>query len=150
MVEARGKEELVLRYFAARVYRDRFKGNISDWLDNFMEEVLLKTFNFNEDEEWKIFTALFDELRTKFGSYAFVKYRGGQPIGGVAPAYYEAVTCGSIEAFDNLKSLSPDEAKFRLAKIVESEEFRAVTGPGANSLPKMNERIRLIGRTFTA
>ena len=149
-IEARGDEELVLRFFAVRNYREKFKGSISDWLDNFMEDVLLEKQPFIQDEEWKAFTSLFDVLAEKFGPYAFVKYRGGQPIGSVAPAYYEAVTCGSALSLENLKLLSPAEAKVKLATTVESASFRSVTGPGANSLPKMNERVNLIARAFAA
>lgn len=149
-IEARGDEELVLRFFATRIYRGKFRGSISDWLDSFMEDVLLKKLDFNTDDEWRIFTRLFDLLADKFGPYAFVKYRNAQPIGSVAPAYYEAVTCGSIQSFHELTALSPGEASARLAATVESVDFRNVTGPGANSLPKMNERINLIARAFAA
>jgi hypothetical protein len=31
--EQRGDEELALRYFALRNYRDNFKGSVKDWLD---------------------------------------------------------------------------------------------------------------------
>ncbi|WP_202419629.1 DUF262 domain-containing protein [Pseudoduganella guangdongensis] len=149
-IEARGDEELVLRFFAVKNYRDKFKGSISDWLDTFMEDVLLGKQPFDMDAEWLAFTTLFDVLADKFGPYAFVKYRNGLPIGSVAPAYYEAVTCGSIQALANLQGLPTADATARLAATVESIDFRNVTGPGANSLPKMNERINLIGRAFSA
>lgn len=149
-IEARFDEELVLRFFAARLYRSEFKGSISEWLDSFMEDVLLGKHQFDINAEWEKFTKLFDVLAQKLGSYAFVKYRSGQPIGSVAPAYYEAVTCGGSEALERLTLLTPQEAVMRLAATVESAAFRAVTGPGANSLPKLNERINLVAQAFLA
>ena len=45
-LEQKGDEELVLRFFAAKNYRDNFKGNIRDWLDDYMELILLKKLDF--------------------------------------------------------------------------------------------------------
>lgn len=39
-IEQRADEELVLRYFAVRSFRDEFRGNVKEWLDNFMEAML--------------------------------------------------------------------------------------------------------------
>ena len=95
-VEARAHEELVLRFFAAKNYRERFKGNISDWLDDYMDAVLFSKVPFDFDNEFGEFERLFDCLNEKFGAGAFVKYRNGSPVGGVAPAYFEAVSVGSL------------------------------------------------------
>lgn len=146
--ETRDDEELVLRFFAAKNYINSYKGNISDWLDDYMEGVLLGKISFNAEEEWSTFTGLFNVLNEKFGPYAFVKYRHGQPIGGVAPAYFEAVTCGCLDELNKVASITSERAKELLAGTVESEEFRRVTGPGANSLPKLRGRISIIRETF--
>lgn len=148
--ETRDDEELVLRFFAAKNHISSFKGNINDWLDDYMEGILRGAIIFNKTEEWALFENLFDTIYDIFGPYAFVKYRNGQPIGGVAPAYYEAVTCGALGALENLSKLAPSTAKKKLAETVESDDFRRVTGPGANSLPKMRERIAIIHRAFAS
>lgn len=147
--ETRDNEELVLRFFAVKNYMSSFKGNINDWLDEYMEGVLRNKTKFDEGEEWATFTRLFDTLNDIFGQNAFVKYRHGQPIGGVAPAYYEAVTCGCLDVLDNITAMDPEKARKLLGKTVESDEFRNVTGPGANSLPKLRSRISIIRRTFS-
>lgn len=147
-IDARVDEELVLRFFSTRLHQNEFKGSISDWLDKFMEDVLLEKLPFDQTVEWNIFTSTFEVLAEKFGAYAFVKYKNGQPVGSVAPAYFEAVTCGSLVDIDRLKSLTPEEATARLSETVESTAFRSVTGPGANSLPKLRERIRLVAESF--
>lgn len=148
-VEARIQEELVLRFFAAKNFRDSFKGNIKDWLDQYMESVLLSGATFDFENEAATFTRLFNCLNEKFGSGAFVKYRGGSPMGGVAPAYFEAVTIGSLMRLDSLEQMPKAKALEILAATVESDEFRAVTGPGANSLPKMQRRIELVANSFS-
>lgn len=147
-VDTRGDEELVLRFFAAKNFRKKFKGSISDWLDSYMESILLTNDIFDYESEWKLFTELFDVLNEKFGLHAFVKYRNGDPIGAVAPAYFEAVSMGCLASLEGLKSKSADKARTILAQTVESEAFRAVTGPGANSLPKLEKRIEIVAQAF--
>ncbi|MCI1141573.1 hypothetical protein MOP88_03215 [Sphingomonas sp. WKB10] len=39
--EKRGREELVLRFFAAKDGVEYYHGNVADWLHNYMEAVLL-------------------------------------------------------------------------------------------------------------
>lgn len=147
-IDARADQELVLRIFAAKNYRDKFKGSISDWLDDYMEAILLNRVSFDMIKEKSQFEQLFTILAEKFGPYAFVKYRGGTPIGSVAPAYFEAVTCGSLESLDNLQQLQKSQAGSILSRTLESADFRANTGPGANSQPKMKERIAIVARAF--
>ncbi|WP_227747864.1 DUF262 domain-containing protein [Pseudomonas syringae] len=147
-METRANEELVLRFFAAKNYRSNFKGSIGDWLDGYMDAILLGQIHFDYDKEFVVFNNLFTCIYNKFGAYAFVKYRGGVPMGGVAPAYYEAVTIGCLASISSLELLAPVEAKAKLSRAVESEAFRSVTGPGANSLPKMERRIGILAETF--
>lgn len=142
-LETRADEELVLRFFAAKNFRGEFRGNISEWLDNYMEGILLRKMPFGERDLNDFFT-VFEVLADKFGPHAFVKYRNGQPVGGVAPAYFEAVSIGAMASLDALKAAPPKRAREVLAAAVESDAFRAVTGPGANSLPKLQRRIQII------
>ncbi|MBJ7544870.1 DUF262 domain-containing protein, partial [Rhodomicrobium udaipurense] len=90
--DQKGDEELVLRFFAAKNYQDGYRGNIRDWLDEYMESILLKRLDFNLDSERGDFCDLFDLVSDKLGVTAFVKFRGAAPVGGLAPAYYEAIT----------------------------------------------------------
>lgn len=140
-------EELVLRFFASMSFRDAFRGNVGDWLDDYMEAVLLKGFRFGA-EELREFFSVFTVLAEKLGPHAFVKYRHGVPLGGVAPAYFEAVSIGALKSLKKMSSLSSQRAKEVLANAVESAQFRRVTGPGANSLPKLEERIEIVATAF--
>ena len=147
-LEARGAEELVLRFFAAKNFRDQFRGNISDWLDDYMDAILLGKIAFDISKERVIFNDVFELLNEKFGIHSFVKYRGGTPIGGVAPAYFEAVSIGAFNSLEKLMEKTADEARKILADTVASDEFREVTGPGANSLPKIERRIKILSEAF--
>ena len=146
-LETRADEELVLRFFATKNYRTHFRGNVGDWLDQYMEAVLLHGHPFDAEQVQQFFR-VFELLADKFGPHAFVKYRNGEPLGGVAPAYFEAVSIGALVSQDSLRALSPEQAKQVLAEAVESKAFRLVTGPGANSLPKLEGRIQLVAQAF--
>src|SRR5690606_2249152 len=109
-IESRFNEELILRFLAVKNYRTSFKGSVSDWLDNYMEAILLVNAGFNRDEEEQRFDEVFDVLAQKLVQNAFVKYRGGKPMGGVAPAYFEAVTMAAHANLDSLAMKSPEDA----------------------------------------
>jgi len=100
--EKLGDEELVLRFFALKNARDLFKGSIQDWLDRYLDEVVLGKRMFDYQEEKTAFTRLFLFLNAVMGDGAFVKYKVNVPTGGLAPAYYEAVTIGTFRVLDQL------------------------------------------------
>ena len=45
--DKKGTDELVLRFFATKNAQDLFRGSVRDWLDNYMEAVLLHKVEFN-------------------------------------------------------------------------------------------------------
>lgn len=149
-IESRANEELALRFLAAKNYARNFRGSVGDWLDEYMERILIHKDVFDYQGERDLFEDVFSTLLDKFGANAFVKYRGGRPMGGVAPAYFEAVTMAAVMNLDALKAKSPERAVEQLAAAVESADFRAVTGPGANSLPKLQRRIQIVSDAFRA
>ncbi len=141
-LEKRADEELVLRYFAVRSYREGFKGNVRRWLDEFMEEVLFERSNAMSDTSE--FEAFFDFIATNFGDAAFSRSRDGDAFGRLAPAYFEAVV-GAVEGnFAQFEGKTPEALKSALSNIFEQSEFKAASGPGANSKEKMEIRIQLV------
>lgn len=142
-LEQKANEELVLRFFATKNARASFRGSVRDWLDQFMEGILLRKIEFNRHAEKAIFTEVFTAIEQKLGESAFVKFRDGRPIGGLAPAYFEAVAVGSFESLAALQALSPDAARAAITATLQGTEFREVTGPGANSKAKLDTRIGL-------
>jgi hypothetical protein len=147
-MEQKANEELVLRFFAAKNGRQLFRGSVRDWLDDFMEYVLLDKIRFDQSAERAIFSDLFSEISKKLGETAFVKFRGQSPIGGLAPAYFEAISIGCIEQINQLRRKNGERIRAAITKMVQSEEFRGVTGPGSNSKTKLDGRIELAAKAI--
>jgi hypothetical protein len=144
-LKQKSDEELVLRFFAAKNARNGFKGSVREWLDAYMERVVLKNEQFDYAAEGSAFRGVFEFLAAAVGSGAFVRYRGDDPVGGLAPAYFEAVTMAVFELLPTLDRSRPHGSiRKALAGAVQGEEFRKYTGPGANSLEKLNGRISVI------
>jgi len=148
--EKKGSEELVLRFFAAKNYVDAFKGSVRDWLDNYMEGVLLGQIPFNFDEEQAAFNKTMKLANAKLGDTAFLRYRGSTPTGSLPPAYFEAISVAIHKTYNQIENTSADSLRAAITDLVQSTEFRAVTGPGANSKEKLRTRIELASRNLMA
>ena len=145
--EKRADEELVLRFFAVTIYRDRYKGNIEEWLDSLMEDILFRRIDFNLPRQRKHFETTFDLISEKAGDEAFTRFNeSGRPIGRLAPAYYEATIYAFSENISTIKEISPDEVKERLRTAFSDEDFLKSTGPGANTIQKLETRVAVVSR----
>jgi hypothetical protein len=148
--EKKGAEELVLRFLATKNARNLYRGNIRDWLDNYMEEIVIGKSPFSYEEEEKTFQNVFDLALEKLGDTAFLRYRDTQPVGSLPPAYFEAIAIGLVNARDEIKQKEAAPLRTAITALVQSEPFRNVTGPGANSKEKLEERIRLATEALRA
>jgi hypothetical protein len=145
MVEQRANEELVLRFFALVMSRDTFKGNIEEWLDGFMEDVLFGRCGFDHEKMSTIFMKTFSLIQSKLGDQAFTRFNThGESTGRLAPAYYEAVCVAFVERYDDLVDIEPQTILSRLKAAFDSQGFKDATGPGANTIPKLHQRIRVV------
>jgi hypothetical protein len=146
--EQRADEELVLRFFAVQQYREKFAGNVRDWLDNFMEDILFERGGVGiRSGDFNVF---FDFIAQKFGDSAFARWKDGVAQGKLAPAYFEAV-CGGLFGL-HLTLLGTDSTVLghALAAALEDDRFKGATGPGANSKQKMEERILVVREHFAS
>jgi hypothetical protein len=145
-----GREELVLRFFALKLSIDTYKGNISDWLDGYSEAVVKNQISFDYPAQEKQFFNVFATLAEKFGTEAFVKHKNNRALGGLAPAYFDAVTMGLLPLMARLAATPPEKAKRILNDAVghENEDFRDNVGPGANAVPRLHKRIAEVRRVF--
>ena len=145
-----GRQELVLRYLALKNSLDTYKGSISDWLDDYSESVAKAVVTFDYAEEQLAFDTFFDILGAKFGEEAFLKHKNGRALGGLAPAYFDAVTMGTLPLAGRLATISSEEAKAILNEAVghENDDFRENVGPGANAVPRIHRRIQEVYRVF--
>jgi hypothetical protein len=142
--EKKGSEELVLRFFAAKNAPHLFRGSVRDWLDNFMEGVLLGKIDFDLKLEEGMFRDTFQVIYEKLGDTAFLRYRGDSPVGSLPPAYFEAIAIGTFNVLDSAKAKDGGAIRSAITELIQSEAFRAVTGPGANSREKLQTRISLV------
>ena len=147
-MERKGDEELVLRFSALKNHLDGYKGNVREWLDDFMERVLSGGEVFDFDAERSSFRKVFKLAHEKLGDTAFVRYRGGNPTGGLAPAYFEAIAIGLQRNVDTLSVKSPEAVRQSVTNTIQSQEFGTVTGPGANSTWKLHKRIELVANAL--
>lgn len=148
--EKKGAEELVLRFFATKNFIDGFKGSVRDWLDNYMEGILLGKIPFDEQVEQNAFLSTMKFAHEKLGDAAFLRYRGNAPTGALPPAYFEAISVGIYTIYDQIKDKSAESLRQAITDLVQSQEFRAVTGPGANSKEKLKARIDLASNALIA
>lgn len=146
--DKKGAEELVLRFFATKNYRDSFRGSVRDWLDNYMEAILLGEIIFEYEKEKQLFEDVFQIIIQKLGPTAFLRYRDKQPLGSLPPAYFEAIAIGVSNKKDTLREKDSTILRDALTDLIQSDGFRAVTGPGANSREKMEQRIQLVSDTL--
>jgi hypothetical protein len=148
--DQRGDEELVLRFFAAKNAQDTFAGSVRDWLDDYMEAVLLRRSTFNYDRERETFIDVFGVLNRFMGGAVFVRHRGEMPVGALAPAYFEAITIGTLRLMPAVLGANPPDFARTIRHTVQSERFRSFTGPGANSKEKLENRIQTISDALQA
>lgn len=148
--DQKGDEELVLRFLAAKNGQNLFRGSVRDWLDDYMESILLGNAWFDPQSESAEFKRVFDYLDRVLGPGAFVRYRGTTPVGAVAPAYFEAVSIGVHRSMSSIGTVSPEKVKDAIIQTVQSAEFRGFTGPGANSREKLENRIASIETVLRA
>jgi len=147
--EKRADEELVLRFFAVTTYKDHFKGNIEEWLDSFMEDILFGRVTFHLDEQKENFESVFSLIDEKAQSKAFTRFNdNGDPTGRLAPAYYEASVCAFMDNQALVKDMSTDVVIEKLRESFSSPEFLDATGPGANTIPKLHARIEAVSSSF--
>lgn len=145
-MEQKADEELVLRFFAVESYRERFAGNVREWLDRFMEDILFKHSGIDLDANQ--FKRFFDFVDSKFGDSAFSRRRDGNALGKLAPAYFEAVVGGLYQRFTELEVRAAEALQSTLTEALEDAAFRDATGPGANSKTKMEQRIKVVNDHF--
>ncbi len=146
--EQKGDEELVLRFFAVNFFRHGYHGNVREWLDDYMQGILFRNIEFNFDEMRDLFLGAFDFLADNFGADAFARYRDRVAQGRLAPAYFEAVAGGLSNLTGLLNEVDGNQLREKLIDAIEDDDFIASTGPGANTIEKLDRRIAIVEEHF--
>lgn len=145
-------QELVLRFFALKNYRDHFKHDVADFLTDYMELVSNPdiTYHFDYSEEEAIFLRTFEILAASMGdtAFGFSSRDKTKIIRGFGVYHYEAFTIG-IQPFIRNISLDDTETIQKLKQTITSIKlddifFRLVTGGGKNSTGQLKSRIDFV------
>ena len=151
-------EELVLRFFAFKNWRSKFKHDVGDFLTDYMEAVsdpeIKESFDFTSERE--CFLKTFAVLAKALGeeAFAFARPARDRVIKGFSANQYEAVTQG-IQAY--LSRLDPSSASqmARISKAISGlklnkDYYKLTTGGGKNSPGPLRARIEAVQKVVEA
>ena len=143
-------QELVLRFFALKNRREKFKHEVSDFLTEYMEDVSdpEQPEDFDYRAEEARFRKTFEALHKTLGDMAFAfansKTRDRLTV-GFGVYHYEAITIGLQAVLDNLDLSNPTEIqqleKTLMAIKLDPAFIDMTTGGGKNSPGPLNDRI---------
>lgn len=144
-------QELVLRYFALKNYKDKFVHDVADFLTEYMEAVsdpdnFEITFDYENEEI--VFEKLFLVLKKALGDKSFGRVGRGGVQSNFSVYHYEGICTGLLSKLDQIDPENPehiDALKERLEKIKADDDFiNVTTGGGKNSPGPLNKRIQVV------
>jgi len=150
-------QELVLRFFALKNRRDKFKHEVSDFLTEYMEDVCdpLKTETFDYASESEIFSKTFAILSASLNEYSFsfAKKSGLELSAGFGIYHFEAITIGMQPVLSKLDEndaaqMSTFADTLKAIKL-DPEFIRITSGGGKNSPGPLRDRINFIQERLT-
>lgn len=145
-------QELVLRFFALKNRRTKFKHEVADFLTEYMEDVAdtLQSEIFDYTAEEARFRRTFEALQRTLSEYAFAfakKDRSGLNA-GFSIYHFEAITIGLQAVLDRLDLADAETTRrlnTELHNIKLDPDFIAsTTGGGKNSPGPLNFRIGFV------
>lgn len=145
-------QELVLRFFALKNYREKFSHEVGDFLTEYLEKVSDpdEPYQFNYEEEKRIFVATFHVLSSTLQELAFgLPNRKSSAIKrSFGILQYEAITVGlqiCIKDLDPNNATQMKRLKAQLNTIKTNPEFAELTiGAGKNSRGLLSKRIGFV------
>lgn len=144
-------QELVLRYFALKNYKDKFVHDVADFLTEYMEAVSDPDngeITFDYDQEDVVFEKLFLVLNKALGDKSFGRVGRGGVQSNFSVYHYEGICTGLLSKLDEIDPENQahiDALKESIENIKADEEFISVTtGGGKNSPGPLNKRIQIV------
>ncbi len=145
-------QELVLRFFALKNRRNRFKHEVSDFLTEYMEDIAdpdrPERFDYRLEEH--IFRKTFEILKNTLAekSFAFRNKAGTALAAGFSMYHFEAVAIGLLSVIDKLDPASVQQMDLLretlLAIKLDADFVRMTQGGGKNSPGPLNDRIGFV------
>lgn len=144
-------QELVIRFFALKNYRDNFTHDVADFLTEYTEKISDPDENsvqFDYQTEEQLFKKTFLILDKAFGNKSFGRYKVGRIQANFSVYHFEAITLGLqsvIDRIDPKDSSHITKVKNSLTEVKKSVDFiQETTGGGKNSPGKLSSRIALV------
>src|SRR3569623_74181 len=145
-------QELVLRFFALKNRRDKFKHDISDFLTDYMEAVADKDIpeDFNYAQEEQTFNKTFEALLITLGEYSFARANSQRSAftASFGIYHFEAITIGLQSVLERIDLTNADQVQL-LKRVLTEIKFDAnfitmTTGGGKNSPGLLSQRIKFV------
>lgn len=146
-------EELVLRYFAFKNFRDKFKHDVADFMTDYMELVTNNEIEFNYPENKDNFMKVFKLFSVSFGDKIFGKIGKNDKLQSSFGIYhYESICIGIQCVINNIDTDNQNhinEFKKTLIKLKKDSDFKKeTTGGGKNSPGLLKRRIDISEHYF--
>jgi len=147
-------QELILRFFALKNYRNNFSHDVRDFLTEYMELVsepeIEKRLSFDYENEKAIFLKTFSVFQKTLGELAFApanKFRNSL-MRSFAVYHFEAFTIGLQSVLERIDPENGDiirKLKDVFTSIKLDDEFiKLTTGGGKNSRGPLRDRIEFV------
>lgn len=143
-------QELVLRFFALKNYKDKFVHDVSDFLTEYMEKVSdpESTVAFDYASEEVSFDKTFKILNDTWGERSFGRSGRDAIQANFAVYHFEAICTGLQSYLDKINLDDPQHiqlVKDKLLEIKADQDFIShTTGGGKNSPGQLSNRIRIV------
>ncbi len=144
-------QELVLRYFSLKNYKDKFVHDVADFLTEYMESVsdpdnIEVTFDYEKEEN--TFDKVFSILNEALGEKSFGRKGRNGIQSNFSVYHFEAICTGLLSRIDDIDTANPEHilgVKSKLEAIKADEGFiAATTGGGKNSPGPLKSRIDIV------
>lgn len=147
-------QELVLRFFALKFYRNNFVHDVGDFLTEYMEKVSAAEIPFDYDENRTCFEKTFNILNQAWGDKIFGRLNKNnddlQSNFGIY--HFESITIGIQSILNQIDANNPqhiEKIKTAVLAIKQDGEFKKqTTGGGKNSSGMLQERIVISEQYF--
>lgn len=144
-------QELVLRYFSLKNYKDNFVHDVADFLTEYMEQVSdpeNQDIEFDYEVEERIFDKTFKILNEALGKESFGRHGRNGIQSNFSVYHFEAICTGLQSRIDEIDADNPVHIQGIKDKLEETKAeqafITATTGGGKNSPGPLNTRIKIV------
>ncbi|WP_042703199.1 DUF262 domain-containing protein [Methanobrevibacter arboriphilus] len=138
-------QELILRFFALYNGLEKMKGNLSNFLNDFMEWSVLEIEN--DSNILKEYENLLDRTIKILNDLKIDNIFSSKNRKGFSPTYYDGVMIGvskNVDFYENNLDLLKD----KIIELKENEEFKSFSGAGSNTKKKTIGRLKISKEIF--